>query len=297
LPDAPRDPELDPLRDRAAEARGLARRERRVRERLQAVLGERVAPQEALRREAAGLGRELAGLRDRSREPGPRGRGPADAAAELAAHQAPRAMDQGLDELAQGRPDAARDAQRRAAEHLERAGQAAEDLARSLKLDRPADAAPADLRPAREALAEAHRRLTDEGGEPGQGQAEGTGPSASPGPAAAGAMQKAARAMRTAARAPGGAGEAGPAGADPSVASGGPSTDPKSSPAGVAPADLSELQAMVRQKTGRAWGELPGHLRTEILQLSQGKYRDDYARLIGLYFREIAADAARPEKP
>ncbi len=303
LPDAPRDPELDPLRDRAAEARGLARRERRVRERLQAVLGERVAPQEALRREAAGLGRELAGLRDRSREPGPRGRGPADVAADLAAHQAPRAMDQGLDELAQGRPDAARDAQRRAAEHLERAGQAAEDLARSLKLDRPADAAPADLRPAREALAEARRRLADEGREPGlgQGQAEGTNPPgappASPGPAAAGAMQRAARAMRTAARAPGGAGEAGPAGADPSVASGGPSTDPRSSPAGVAPADLSELQAMVRQKTGRAWGELPGHLRTEILQLSQGKYRDDYARLIGLYFREIAADAARPEKP
>jgi hypothetical protein len=37
---------------------------------------------------------------------------------------------------------------------------------------------------------------------------------------------------------------------------------------------------------------LPGHLRTEILQMSQGQYRDDYARLIELYFREIATDAA-----
>ena len=53
----------------------------------------------------------------------------------------------------------------------------------------------------------------------------------------------------------------------------------------------AELQAALRAKTGRAWGELPGHLRTEILQMSQGRYREDYARLIQLYFREIAAGA------
>ena len=47
---------------------------------------------------------------------------------------------------------------------------------------------------------------------------------------------------------------------------------------------------MIKAKTGRNWGELPGHLRTEILQMSQGRYRDDYARLIQLYFREIAAE-------
>ncbi len=61
--------------------------------------------------------------------------------------------------------------------------------------------------------------------------------------------------------------------------------------AGAGAPDLSELKAMIAGKTGRAWGELPGHLRTEILQMSQGRYRDDYARLIQLYFREIAAGA------
>ena len=55
--------------------------------------------------------------------------------------------------------------------------------------------------------------------------------------------------------------------------------------------DLGGLKAAVRAKTGRAWGELPGHLRTELLQMSQGRYRDEYARLIQLYFREIAAGA------
>jgi hypothetical protein len=69
--------------------------------------------------------------------------------------------------------------------------------------------------------------------------------------------------------------------------------DPRGGPAGVADPDpLAELQDLVRARTGRRWGELPGHLRTEILQMSQGRYRDDYARLIQLYFREIAGAGA-----
>ena len=54
------------------------------------------------------------------------------------------------------------------------------------------------------------------------------------------------------------------------------------------------MKETIRARTGRNWGELPGHLRTEILQMSQAGYRDDYARLIGLYFREIAAGKDEP---
>ncbi len=68
--------------------------------------------------------------------------------------------------------------------------------------------------------------------------------------------------------------------------------DPPGMPADQGGPDLAGLKAAVRARTGRSWGELPGHLRTEILQMSQGQYRDDYARLIELYFREIAADAS-----
>ena len=64
--------------------------------------------------------------------------------------------------------------------------------------------------------------------------------------------------------------------------------DPESGPGGKAEPDLTALKEMVRQKTGRKWGELPGHLRNEILQMQAGRYRDDYARIIQLYFREIA---------
>jgi len=61
--------------------------------------------------------------------------------------------------------------------------------------------------------------------------------------------------------------------------------------AGPGAADSGELPDLLRRRPGRAWGELPGHLRTEILQMTRGRYRDDYERLIQLYFREIAAGA------
>ncbi|MFI5260170.1 MAG: hypothetical protein ACHQ01_11295, partial [Candidatus Limnocylindrales bacterium] len=73
--------------------------------------------------------------------------------------------------------------------------------------------------------------------------------------------------------------------------------DPQSRPGSKVEPDLTELKDLVRRKTGRAWGELPGHLRTEILQMSAGRYREDYARLIQLYFREIAVDSASSERP
>jgi hypothetical protein len=64
------------------------------------------------------------------------------------------------------------------------------------------------------------------------------------------------------------------------------------------PAVPGTLQEIFRRHSGRAWGELPGHLRSELLQMSQSRYRDDYARLIQLYYREIAAgdDAGKRER-
>jgi hypothetical protein len=44
---------------------------------------------------------------------------------------------------------------------------------------------------------------------------------------------------------------------------------------------------------GRRWGELPGELRTKVLQDSQDKYGDDYARIIKLYFEQLAQQPRR----
>ena len=282
----PTDPELGLGPEQAAEAADLALRQRQIRERLQAAMADRVAPQQDLRREAQALGRDLADLRDQAREINARAQGQANAAADLAGEHAPRAMEKGAEQLAQGRLDQARDAQRQAAEFVERAAQAAEDLAAGLRAEGPGEAGNAATRAAnglgeaRESLRGAARQLAQPSDGPAAAQA------------AVPAMHQAADSLRAAAQ-PSGAGPAAPsmAEADPD------NPDPTAAPAGVADADLTALQDLVRKKTGRRWGELPGHLRTEILQLSKGRYRDDYARLIQLYFREIAADAAKAEKP
>jgi hypothetical protein len=300
----PADPELGLAPAQAEEARDLARRERHIRERLQGLLGERVAPQERLREEATELGRAMADLRDRSRETGPRGQGPANAAADLMQNHAPTAMGQGAEHLAQGRPEPARDAQRRAAELVEHAAEQADDLAAALRADRPAEALAGEPDPAdadRQAgLASALSAQRQAGRELAQAQAgdPAQGPPAAQ--AASGSMHQAAQGLRAASQARRGRSSSPPSSsmADAPPPDGTPrssSRDPKGGPAGKAAADLSELQALIKAKTGRSWGELPGHLRTEILQMSQGRYRDDYARLIQLYFREIAADKeARP---
>ncbi|WP_406698519.1 hypothetical protein V5E97_06520 [Singulisphaera sp. Ch08] len=214
-------------------------------------------------------------------------------------------MDQGADQLAKGQAAAARDSQRRAAEIVERGAQQAEDLAASLRADRPAESQPAPgqatphgpLDAARESMRQAARQL-DQARDPAQG-----------GQAAQNvqqALNQAAQELNAAAKHAAaiqgqGAesdparseladqGESGPG--DP----GGRNRDPKGAVAAPGTLDLSELQALIQRKTGRAWGELPGHLRTEILQMSQSRYRDDYARLIQLYFQEIATgDSPRP---
>ncbi len=297
------DPELAIDPNHVAQAQALARRERQVRERLQALLGEQVKPQQDLRRESLALGRELGELRDRAKAVSDQGHGQANEAAANLGQHAPRAMDDAASQLAQGQPAQARDAQRRAAELAERGAQNAEDLAAALRADRAAApsqanaAAAADpdakhqpdansLAAAREAMSQAARQL---------GQARAPQPDAAALNAARQAMRGAADRLQAAAEANG----QGQPGNEPGQqaaqgpASGAPTTgEPQGGPAGVADAEsLAELQEMIRNKTGRRWGELPGHLRSEILQMSQGRYRNDYARLIQLYFREIAAGA------
>ena len=288
LPDAPHDPELDPLRARAGEAKALAQRERRLRERLQSILGERVPPQEDLRREAAELGRALADLRDQSREPGPSGRGPADHAADLMNNHAARQMGQALDELAQGRPDPARDAQRQAAEFVgSRAGQAAEDLAHALHRDRPAEANPADSEAARNALAEAGRRLA----EPGRGPA---------GPDAGGL-----RLVRHAEGRPGhadrrpppaGSGP-GPARRQPERRPAAPATTPgatpRASPPPTSPAS-PRWPARSRPTTGASCPATSGPRSCSSPRASTATTTPGRSQL---YFQEIAADGAKRDAP
>ncbi len=297
----PTDPEMPLNAEQAHKAQDLALRERRLRERLQAILADQVPPQQNVRRDALDVGHALADLRDQTRELAPRAFGPASEAAAHMGEHAPRAMAEAANQLAQGAPTPARDAQRRAAEAAEHGAQSAEDLAEALRAEAQqaavAQAAegegegeeakhraePSAIGEAREEMASATKQLGQARDPSAQAKAQSLD-------AAKAAMRGAAQRLQAAAEAQ----NHGPA--EPSLAQAkakdGPAFDPKGGKAGIAKAEtLATLQEMIRKKTGRSWGELPGHLRTELLQMSQGRYRDDYARLIQLYFREIAAGA------
>ncbi len=316
-PPIPADPELALNPGQVATAKDLVRRQRQIRERVQAVLGRHVEPQQKARREAVALGGALRDLSDRIRPLGERSMYPAVEAARHLRNYAPAAMDQATERLAQGQPPYARDAQRRASDMVERGAQIAEDMAAALRAELQAarDAArigapvPGDTPPdgnpplgaARAAILRAASRLV---------QARRPDQAVQAGPAAREAMREAARDLMAAAQAEEARlarsslpademAEAEPnAEPSPTEPSGSP-RDPQSRPGRQADVDLAEFKESIRRKTGRAWGELPGHLRTEILQSSHGRYREDYARLIQLYFREIAAGAAKesPAEP
>jgi hypothetical protein len=265
------------------DAAGLAQRQRHIREELQAILGEGVAVQQALRARSSELGREAAQLRESAHEISPRAQGPAHAATDLLGRDVPEAMDRATANLHQGRAAEATQAARYAADLAEQGARQAEDLARALRADRPADVA---AKPATGGFAAAHSAVRNAGenlarardashSEPGAGAAA---------QAAGAAMHTAARGLRAASQSTRGPSRARDSATTPS--------NPQAAITDRGPADLEGLKAALRAQTGRAWGELPGHLRNEILQMSQGRYRDDYARLIELYLREIAADAA-----
>jgi hypothetical protein len=52
-----------------------------------------------------------------------------------------------------------------------------------------------------------------------------------------------------------------------------------------------DLPKDLQQYLGRPWGELPGELRTRILQDVRARFGDDYARMIQSYFEKIVADS------
>ena len=52
--------------------------------------------------------------------------------------------------------------------------------------------------------------------------------------------------------------------------------------------DESLLSPDMKKHAGKRWGELPGELQTKIIQDMKAKYGDDYARVIKLYFEQLA---------
>jgi hypothetical protein len=57
--------------------------------------------------------------------------------------------------------------------------------------------------------------------------------------------------------------------------------------------DLSKYGVDAKKYAGKTWGDLPGELRTRILQDMKSQFGDDYTRRIKLYFEQIAVTRKR----
>jgi hypothetical protein len=262
--------------DSLGKARQLDQRQAEINRRLQSLARDKRAPssqqqaqQQSLQEQAAELMRNLTGLARQTKDAS---QSRALERASEASQQARQLMQRARARARQGDEEVAHDAKEKAAQLLDRAGREASRAASaSGSQPSPKTSAQAatpqsgrDLQQARQDMNRAREQL-------GQGQ---------PGPAQS-AMRQAAQSLARAAqhRTSGPPQPGQPGQVDPSTGLDRP------------PSGLADLSAFGLDKTpyaGKSWGELPGELRTKIVQDMKARYGEDYARTIKLYFEQIA---------
>jgi len=256
----------------ALDAASLARRQDAMNQRLSQLRDNSIAQQaqqamrqQDLQRQAQQLAEQLARQADRSS-------GAAQEALRQAAQSARRAnnfMQQSQQRQQEGNATGRRIAQRFAARDLDQASQYAQ---RATGQRANEEQAPAARRELGAALQEAQAKMQDARGQLGQ----------SPPQMAQQSMQQAAQALQQAARSFDGRGQMGQ---PPSQIAGEPQNDGSAAGAAI---DLSRYGPDATRYKGKPWGELPGELRTRIIQDMKAQFGEDYGRMIKLYFEQMA---------
>jgi hypothetical protein len=263
-------PDGMPSPGQVGQARDLAQRQRDLRDQVrQATAGETATADEraAANRQQQELARQagdIAKSLDESAGAMPGGKAQENArGAAASARQGEQSLRQ-----AQGNdPGQSKQARKQAAESLDRAaGQAAQ--AAKAGQGQPQPGTPQ----AGQQIQKAQGQMNQAQDQLGQGQQQ----------QAKGAMQQAADALQEAAKQVGQQGE-------PQ----GPPRDGANQPAvtaaqGKGTPTAVDLPKELQKYAGKKWGELPGELRTRIVQDMKAQYGDDYGRIIKLYFEQIA---------
>jgi hypothetical protein len=186
--------------------------------------------------------------------------------------QAQRAMQQSREQGQRGESATEKQSQERAAQALDRAARAASDAAKPMTQAGAKPGSPKSGSPkAGEAVAQAGKQMADAQGQLNRGK-----------PAQAqSAMKQAAESLAQAAKQM----------ADGQQKPGQPGQPGQPRGLGRVAGGLPDLRDYGLDKTphaGKSWGELPGELRTKIVQDMKSRYGDDYARMIKYYFEHIA---------
>lgn len=267
-------------RDPVQEARDLAQKQEELNRRLEPLVrdpgteqAQQQARQQDLKDQAGNLMKDLTRLAQQM------GRAPrAQQAAQQAAsstQQAQQAMHNAQEQSRQGQQSPAQQSQQQAAQSLDQAAKQAEQAGQQMAGQQ---AQQASKSPSSQANPQAGKSLDQAQGQMNQAQSKlNQGQTQSAQAAmkqAAEALQKAAEQMAQAQQKPG----------QPTF----PKEPSQLGASGQGKIDLSLLGKDAKKYAGKSWGELPGELQTKIIQDMKAKYGDDYARVIKLYFEQIA---------
>jgi hypothetical protein len=258
------------LEPQVKEARRLGQAQRQLRDDVQKAVSvraplsaqqaEQIARQEAVRREAGKLAGELLPLGQQLPQV------PKIMEAFSSEQSARGAMKQAQTQSQAGNQIQAQQSRQEAAQSLNRAAQQIEQAVRQMTQAQSAAAQQKTgqaLQQAQEQMKQAQNRLN-------QGQQR---PAQAPMRQAAQALQQAAQQLAQ------------------QQQPGKPVPDSTSGARGVAAGDQPDVRLLgkdMQKYAGKSWGQLPGELRNQILQDMKARYGEDYARIIKLYFEQIA---------
>jgi hypothetical protein len=258
------------LAPQAKDARRLAQEQRQLRDEVQKTVNtrtplsaqqaEQLARQEALRRQAGDLAGELLPLGQQLPQV------PKIMEAFSSEQSARGAMKQSQVQSQAGNQIQAQQSRQEAAQSLNRAAQQIEQAVQQMSQAQTADA----QRQAGQSLQQAQNQMKQAQDRLNQGQQR---PAQAPMRQAAQALQQAAQRLAQ------------------QQQPGTPVPDSSSGTRGVAAGgepDVRLLGKEMQKYAGKSWGQLPGELRNEILQDMKARYGEDYARIIKLYFEQIA---------
>jgi hypothetical protein len=265
--------------DTAQEARQLAKQQEDLNKRLEPFVADKAANQaqqqarqQDLKQQTGDLSQRLRELAEQMRE---------SQQAQDNARKASGSAQKGQDKMQQaqnqgqeGRMDPAKQARDQAAQALDKAAQQAAQASQQMQASQSAQQNTPENQQAGQAMQQAQNQMNQAQSELGQGKSQ----------QANGSMQQAAKNLEQAAQQLAKQqqnqqrGEGQPeGGAEPAkaAANSGPQVDQ-----GLLPADMKKY-------AGKRWGELPGELRTQIIQDMKAKYGDSHARMIKLYFEQV----------
>jgi hypothetical protein len=260
-----------PQAGQAQQAEDLAKQQRSLQDQVRAAAGRpgtdqpKGADQQKLEQQARELAKALDELSEQM--PNPSARRAAREAAQ-SGQEAQRAMTQAEQAAT---PTQAGQARQQAAQALDEAARQASQAAEGgapgeAGQPKPASESGQSLRQAKQQMAQAQGQL-------GEGQPKEAGQS----------MQQAAQSMQQAAQKMSSPGQPSDAPQQPNAQQ--PAT--AGAPPQGAP-DTRKFAKDLEKYAGKPWGELPGELRTKIVQEMKSQYGEDYARVIKLYFEQIA---------